>query len=119
MPQNRKSKAQATKGPLKDPQLDDIKDFIECDRALDQIGLAPADKMNIYGTVATVLHIGNIEFEDDPDSTKGGCRVSKKGSQALNVCAKMLGLNRDELEKALISRVINPQKGGKVGTVIM
>ena len=116
---NRKSKLHSTKGPLKDPQLDDAKDFLECDKALSQIGLTSEDKMNIYGTVATVLHLGNIEFEEDPDSSKGGCRVSKKGSQALFVCANMLGLDKDELEKALISRVMTPPKGGRVGTVIM
>ena len=75
--------------------------------------------MNIYGTVATVLHIGNIEFEEGPDSSKGGCRISKKGTQGLTVCANMLGLDKDELEKALVSRVMTPPKGGRVGTVIM
>ena len=116
---NRKSKSHVTKGSLKDPQLDDVKDFLECDKALSQIGMSAEDKMNIYGTVATVLHIGNIEFEEDPDSSKGGCKISKKGTQALIVCANMLGLDKDELEKALVSRVMTPPKGGRVGTVIM
>lgn len=75
--------------------------------------------MNIYIVVAAVLHIGNIEFEDDPESSKGGCRCSAKGKQSLAIVAKMLGLDTDELEKALVSRVMQAHRGGKLGTVIM
>lgn len=120
IPANRKSKEHSLKGSLKDPQMDDLKDFEECDKAMDHIGLSQEDKMNIYLTVAAVLHIGNIEFEDDPDSSKGGCRLSAKGGvQALQICSKMLGLESSELEKALISRVMQAHRGGKLGTVIM
>jgi len=116
---NRKSREHSMKGPLRDPQLDDVKGFVESDKAMDQIGLTLEDKMNIYLTVAAVLHIGNIEFEDDPDSSKGGCRLSGKGSKSMQIVAKMLGLDQDELEKALISRVMQAHRGGKLGTVIM
>lgn len=121
LPANCKSKDHTLKGSLKDPQMDDAKDFLECDKAMDHIGLSVEDKMNIYLTVAAVLHIGNIEFEDDPDSSKGGCRISSKkgGVQALQICSKMLGLESSELEKALISRVMQAHRGGKLGTVIM
>ena len=121
LPGNRKSKDHTLKGCLKDPQMDDAKDFLECDKAMDHIGLSIEDKMNIYLTVAAVLHIGNIEFEDDPESSKGGCRISSKkgGLQSLQICAKMLGLESNELEKALISRVMQAHRGGKLGTVIM
>ena len=116
---DRKSKEHSSKGALRDPQLDDARDFLECDKAMDQIGLSADDKMNIYLTVAAVLHIGNVEFEDDPDSSKGGCRLSAKGSQALQICAKMLGLDASDLEKSIISRVMQAHKVGKLGTVIM
>ena len=121
MPANRKSKEHSIKGGLRDPQLDDTKDFLECDKAMDQIGLTNDDKMNIYLTVATVLHIGNIEFEDDPESSKGGCRLNeaKGGTKAMDICSKMLGLDSDELKNALINRVMQAQRGGKMGTAIM
>jgi myosin-6 len=100
--------------------MDDAKDFLECDRSMDQIGLSAEDKMNIYLTVAAVLHIGNIEFQDDPDSSKGGCKITPGlGERSLEIVAKMLGLDREELEKALISRVMQAHRGGKLGTVIM
>ena len=121
LPAARKSKEHSVKGGLRDPQLDDAKDFLECDKAMDQIGLSQEDKMNIYLTVAAVLHIGNIEFEDDPESSKGGCRLSKArgGAKSMDICARMLGIEAGELENALINRVMQAQRGGKMGTVIM
>lgn len=122
---NRKSREHAAKSYLRDPQLDDVADFAECDKAMDQIGMSLEEKMNIYLTVAAVLHIGNIEFEDDPDSSKGGCKVSygttkgASGPRPIQIVAQMLGLDADELEKALISRVMQAHRGGKLGTVIM
>ncbi len=98
-------------------QLDDAQDFAECNEALDQIGLNPDEKLNIFKTVATVLHIGNIDFEDDP-SSKGGCKVSKTGRNPLQICCKMLGLDEAELENAFVNRVMQA-KGGKTGTAIM
>jgi myosin-6 len=105
-------------GSLKDPQLDDVQDFAECNEALDQIGLNADDKMNIFKTVATVLHIGNIDFEDDP-SSKGGCKVSKAGRGPLQICCKMLGLEESDLESAFVNRVMQAKQGGKTGTAIM
>ncbi len=115
---NRKSKSHSKAGPLPDPQLDDARDFAALDKAMDHIGLSNEDKMNIYIVVAAVLHIGNIEFEEDPESSKGGCRL-RSNNQSLNIVAKMLGVDNDELEKAMISRVMQAHRGGKLGTVIM
>ena len=30
--------------------------------------------IKVYTTIAAVLHIGNICFEEDPDDNRGGCR---------------------------------------------
>ena len=120
LPANRKSQSHKAHGPLADPQMDDAADFAECDTAMDRIGLDAQAKMNIYVTVAAVLHIGNIEFEDDPESSKGGCRVARAaGGAPLATCAAMLGLDAAELESCLTSRVMQAHRGGKLGTVIM
>ena len=95
-----------SKGPLRDPQLDDVKDFLECDQSMDHMGLSAQDKINIYSTVATVLHLGNINFEDDPESTKGGCRVASGHEPSLTITSEMLGLNVRELCDGLVTRVI-------------
>jgi myosin-6 len=86
--------------------LDDVNDFIECDQSMDQMGLSTQDKINIYSTVAAVLHLGNINFEDDPESTKGGCKVTSTTEQSLGITSEMLGLNVRDLRNALITRVL-------------
>lgn len=73
---------------------------------MDHMGLSMQDKINIYSTVATVLHLGNINFEDDPESTQGGCRVLSGQQQSLATTAEMLGLGVRELCDGLITRMI-------------
>ncbi|CAF2825003.1 unnamed protein product [Rotaria sp. Silwood2] len=95
-----------SKGPLRDPQLDDANDFNECDQSMDHMGLSTQDKINIYSTVAAVLHLGNINFEDDPESTKGGCKITSSTEQSLTITSEMLGLNVRDLRNALITRIL-------------
>ncbi len=59
------------KGSLRDIQLDDVEDFQEMDRAMTHMGMSDAEKMSIYVIVAGVLHLGNVGFEDDDNSSKG------------------------------------------------
>ena len=44
-----------------------------------------------------MLHLGNIEFEDDPDDNRGGCRVKEKAEKSLQITATLMGLDPDEL----------------------
>ncbi|CAF4187090.1 unnamed protein product, partial [Rotaria sp. Silwood2] len=95
-----------SKGPLHDPQLDDLNNFNECNQSMDQMGLTTQDKLNIYSTVAAVLHVGNIDFEDNPESTKGGCKITSTTEKSLSITAEMLGLDQHDLRNALITRVL-------------
>ena len=76
------------------------------------MGLSKQDKINIYSTVAAVLHLGNINFEDDPESTKGGCHVLPSTEQSLNITSAMLGLDVRDLRNALITRVLMTKTTG-------
>lgn len=71
LPADRKSSSHQKKGPLKDPILDDMRDFTTVDKALTNFGLSDNERLAVYTTVAAVLHLGNISFEDNPDDTKG------------------------------------------------
>lgn len=79
---------------------------------MDHIGLSTQDKINIYSTVSAVLHLGNINFEDDPESTKGGCKVTQSTEQSLKITAEMLGLDVRELRNALTTRLLMTRTGG-------
>ncbi|KAK2586695.1 hypothetical protein KPH14_011736 [Odynerus spinipes] len=114
-----KSREQMKKGSLRDPYLDDVEGFNAMDQALTRLGLTDAERMEIYTMVAAVLHLGNITFEDNPEDTKGGSRISPTSEKAVLMSAKLLGVDPEELRQALVSKVMQTSRGGIKGTVIM
>ncbi|XP_043272163.1 myosin heavy chain 95F isoform X2 [Venturia canescens] len=114
-----KSRDQCSKGSLNDPILDDVEGFNAIDQALTRLGLTDDERMQIYTMVAAVLHLGNIVFEDNPEDTKGGSRISASSERAVYMSAKLLGVDPEELRQALVSKVMQTSRGGIKGTVIM
>ncbi|KAJ8921386.1 hypothetical protein NQ315_003002 [Exocentrus adspersus] len=114
-----KSADQSKQGQLRDILLDDIEDFLALDQALSRLGMSDGERLQIYVTVAAVLHLGNIEFEDNPEDTRGGCRVATSKERSLLMAAKLLEIDPSELRQALVARVMQSSRGGLKGTVIM
>ncbi|XP_076257512.1 myosin heavy chain 95F jaguar isoform X2 [Rhynchophorus ferrugineus] len=114
-----KSSAHVKQGPLRDILIDDISDFKDLDVALSRLGMADAERFQIYVTVAAVLHLGNVEFEENPEDSRGGCKVASNGEKSLTTASQLLGIDPDELKQALVSRVMQSARGGVKGTVIM
>jgi myosin-6 len=75
--------------------------------------------MSVYMTIAAVLHLGNIDFEDDPDDNRGGCRVKDSCEKSLTLTAGLIGLDPDEMRRALTARMMQANKSGYKGTVIL
>lgn len=119
IPAGHKSRVHAAKGPLKDPILDDYEDFRQLDEALGRLGLSEVERTQIYSLVAAVLHLGNIRFEENPEDSNGGCRITQESQPSLNVTARLIGVDPSELRQALMSRVMKSKGGGIKGTVIM
>jgi len=69
--------------------------------------------------VASVLHLGNVAFEDNPEDKKGGCKVCANSEKSLTIAARLMGVDPGELRQALVSRVMQSNRGGLKGTVIM
>ncbi|ESN91883.1 hypothetical protein HELRODRAFT_104176 [Helobdella robusta] len=115
--QNRMSKMFQSKGGLSDIQLDDVRDFQLTDQAMSHMGLSEEEKCSIYGVVAGVLHLGNVQFEENLES-KGGCKVTQSTEQSLAIASQLLGCEQDELKRALVCRAMQTAKGGKTGTII-
>ena len=99
--------------------MDKTTTIIELSQALNRLGLSEAERLEIYSTVAAVLHLGNVAFEDNPEDTKGGCRVCASSEKSLSAAAKLIGVDPGELRQALVSRVMQSSRGGLKGTVIM
>ncbi|CAL8140875.1 unnamed protein product [Orchesella dallaii] len=104
---------------LSDPIVHDIKDFQNLEKSLEHLEILAGDRLSIYTVVASVLHLGNVDFEDDPDDTRGGCRVKDATESSLKLAASLIGVDIDELRTSLTSRVMQTAKGGLKGTVIM
>ena len=58
-------------GSLHDPVIDDVRDFKVCDDAMNHLGMTTEERFSVYTIVASVLHLGNIGFEDNQEDTKG------------------------------------------------
>lgn len=119
IPQERLSAFHKKKGSLSDDIIDDIKGFNNLNRNLGNIGLNDQERLEVFTTIAAVLHIGNIAFEEDPEDNKGGCTVTQSSESSLQITSQLLGLDPDELRRALTARVMQAVKGGFKGTVIM
>lgn len=88
-------------------------------QALVRLGISEEDRLSIYAMVASVLHLGNVCFEDNPEDTKGGCQVEPSSETALSTAANLMGVDPEELRQALVSKVMMTNRGGLKGTVIM
>ena len=78
---DRKSQQHLQEGYLSDSIVNDLAEFHAMDRALHHFGLNDSEKMIIYEIVAAILHLGNIQFEESPNDSHGGCRIIENDQQ--------------------------------------
>ncbi|XP_053396881.1 unconventional myosin-VI-like isoform X2 [Mercenaria mercenaria] len=114
----RKSQMFLKNGSLHDPVLDDARDFKVCDDAMNHLGMTEDERFSVYTIVASVLHLGNISFEDNHEDTKGGCIITANSEKSLQISAVLLGVEKEELREALVTRVMQATRGGVKGTAI-
>ena len=101
-----------------DPAMNDKEEFQLLNHSMDSIGLSSQEKADLFRVVAVVLHLGNIEFEEDVKNKKGGCVITTASEQTLVGVAGLLGVEVEDLRQSLTSRVMTTTKKGTVGTVI-
>ncbi|CAF4064360.1 unnamed protein product [Rotaria magnacalcarata] len=86
-------------------ELNDTNGFIKYDQIMNDIGISQEDKLNIYSILAGILHLGNINFEDDSESTQNGCKIISTSEQALIMTAQMLHVGVHDLRNVLLERI--------------
>ncbi|OTF76177.1 myosin heavy chain 95F-like protein, partial [Euroglyphus maynei] len=118
---DRKSQQHLNEGHLSDSIVNDLAEFQAMDRALHHFGVDETGKIIIYEIVAAILHLGNIQFEESPNDSHGGCRVAEHNDSrmALKDAAQLLGVDSDQLQQCLQTRIMQTQKGGYKGSTYM
>ena len=80
----------------------DQESFEELRNAFDTMNVSRDVQTQVFGVVAAVLHLGNVEFVD---GKRDG--VSIKSPQAVSKAASLLQIDESELVRRLTSRTIN------------
>ncbi|ORZ37564.1 P-loop containing nucleoside triphosphate hydrolase protein [Catenaria anguillulae PL171] len=96
--------------------VDDAKQFDVLVDALQALGMDEPTRKNVFSTIASVLHLGNIQFEDHviggidngkaAADTPPGSKVTEATQQSLKFAAELLGVTPAALEQALTRRTI-------------
>ncbi len=72
---------------------------------LKNLGMDDKERLAVYTTIAAVLHLGNVDFEDDPDDNRGGSRIKESSEKSLAFTAKLMGLDIGEYHKKSLFRM--------------
>ncbi len=97
---------------ITDNDIADQEGFKQTMACLAEIGVSPQDQRALFKTVAGVLHLGNIKFEEHDDPSEsftesiGKCRVSDASRPSLRKACELLGLDEAKLEDAILTKVI-------------
>ncbi|KAM3585942.1 class II myosin [Umbelopsis sp. WA50703] len=92
--------------------IDDVQDYQETINAMNVVGLAKEEQDEIFKMLAIILWLGNIQFSEGDD---GNSVVAD--ADVTNFIAYLLEVNPDILSKALTTRVMETQRGGRRGSV--
>lgn len=86
-------------------ETDDRACFEAVGRGLSCVGSNDQVQHVIFSVVAGLLHLGNVEF-DQEDTPEGEAAVIEKGSakRAITVAAKLLGVKEEDLWKVIMTR---------------
>lgn len=75
------------------------------DEALTCVGISHEDRLQIYKTLAAILHLGNIVFKENSLSEK--CEISESSRVHLEHAARLLDIDEQMLERILLTRIID------------
>uniref|UniRef100_A0A0D3FMK2 Myosin motor domain-containing protein n=1 Tax=Oryza barthii TaxID=65489 RepID=A0A0D3FMK2_9ORYZ len=85
--------------------INDAEEYLATRRAMDIVGINEEEQEAIFRVVAAILHLGNINFAKGTEIDSSVIKDDKSRFH-LNTAAELLKCNCDNLEKALITRVI-------------
>ncbi|XP_039218706.1 unconventional myosin-Ih isoform X3 [Crotalus tigris] len=90
-------------GCAKVSSINDKSDWRTVQKAFVVIDFAPRDIENLLGIIASVLHLGNIQFEED---SNGHAIITNTNGTQLHWISKLLGVHLSILQESLTHRKI-------------
>ncbi|CEP08315.1 hypothetical protein [Parasitella parasitica] len=99
-------------GCLDVPGINDANDFQATVDAMAVIGLEKHEQDEIFKMLAIILWLGNIVFVEDES---GNAAISD--GDVANFIAYLMEVDSESLSKALTSRIMETQRGGRRGSV--
>lgn len=94
------------------PGIDDTQDWAETIKAMGIVGLSQVEQDNILRMLASILWIGNVEFRPDQD---GNAAIKDESVTAF--VAYLLEVDPAQVGRAMTSRIMETQRGGRRGSV--
>ncbi|KAK4772709.1 hypothetical protein SAY86_014484 [Trapa natans] len=85
--------------------VDDTDEYLATRRAMDIVGINEQEQEAIFRVVASILHLGNIEFAKGKEIDSSVIK-DEKSKFHLNTAAELLRCDAQSLEDALIKRVM-------------
>ncbi|KAL0581064.1 class II myosin [Marasmius crinis-equi] len=92
--------------------IDDVHDYGETIKAMQVIGLSEEEQSEIFKMLAVVLWLGNVQFVENDD---GNSAIADAGVP--DFVAYLLEVDPALVQKALTTRVMETQRGGRRGSV--
>lgn len=86
--------------------IDDKKDFIVVEKAMDVVGFTPDEKRSIYSLLSAVLNLGNVTFEEGEDHGEAHDFVTLSNEEFLSWTCEMLQCGPQLLQEALTRRTV-------------
>ncbi|KAF8684726.1 Myosin Large ATPase [Rhizoctonia solani] len=93
--------------------IDDVKDFHDTLQAMNVVGLTAEEQNDIFRMIAAILWIGNIQFVDSEDGS--GSTITDTG--VTDFVAYLLEVDAAMVSKAMVSKTMETQRGGRRGSV--
>lgn len=98
----------------------DARDFAETMECLARIGLSTEEQYKVFSLTASVLHLGNITFEED-NSEDHAAKITEATLPSLQKACELLGLQEGAVKEAILTKnlSINGKTIKKPSTVAM
>ncbi|WVZ69084.1 hypothetical protein U9M48_017928 [Paspalum notatum var. saurae] len=96
--------------------INDAEEYLATRNAMDTVGITEQEQEAIFRVVATVLHLGNINFAKGKEVDSSVLKDDKSRFH-LNTAGELLMCDCEKLENALIKREINTPEGVITTTV--